>query len=152
MDFDIFFSISQTPVDGVTPSESVMFSNFFEQVEAADALGLRHGMDRRSAPLHGSSKATQGGRCRPHWRGEIGLNTDVFQLAHRVFARTKNIHVGSAVMNLGVQWWPCGQGGANCGVLCPAWPRSGRAAPIVYRFFSGPVSVHESRLRDRAAK
>ena len=39
MDFDIFFSISQTPVDGVTPTEAVMFSNFFDQVQAADALG-----------------------------------------------------------------------------------------------------------------
>ena len=40
MQFDIFFSISQTPVDGVTPAEATMFSNFFEQVEAADALGF----------------------------------------------------------------------------------------------------------------
>ena len=39
MDFDVFFSISQTPVGGVTPNEATMFSNFFEQVEAADALG-----------------------------------------------------------------------------------------------------------------
>jgi alkanesulfonate monooxygenase SsuD/methylene tetrahydromethanopterin reductase-like flavin-dependent oxidoreductase (luciferase family) len=36
----------------------------------------------------------------PHWKGEIGLNTDILQLAHRVFARTKNIQLGSAVMNI----------------------------------------------------
>ena len=34
MNYDIFFSISQTPVDGVTPSEAQMFRNFFDQVEA----------------------------------------------------------------------------------------------------------------------
>ncbi|MFT5687120.1 MAG: hypothetical protein ACI8RZ_008077, partial [Myxococcota bacterium] len=36
----------------------------------------------------------------PHWQGEIGLNTDIFQLAARIFACTKNINVGSAVMNI----------------------------------------------------
>ena len=38
MKYDIFFSISQTPVDGHTPSERQMLQNFFEQVELADAL------------------------------------------------------------------------------------------------------------------
>ena len=40
MKFDIFLSISQTPVDGKTPNEDVMFSNFFEQLESADKLGF----------------------------------------------------------------------------------------------------------------
>ena len=39
MQYDIFFSISQTPVDDVTPSEAQMFQNFFAQVKAADRLG-----------------------------------------------------------------------------------------------------------------
>ena len=99
MDFDIFFSISQTPVNGVTPSESVMFSNFFEQVEAADALGYGTAWIAE-AHLSTEVQKQHKGAVVPHWQGEIGLNTDVFQLAHRVFARTKNIHVGSAVMNL----------------------------------------------------
>ena len=43
MDFDIFFSISQTPVDGQTPSEAQMFTNFFAQIEAADELGFGTG-------------------------------------------------------------------------------------------------------------
>ena len=34
MDFDIFLSISQTPVDGKTPDEDTMYSNFFEQLES----------------------------------------------------------------------------------------------------------------------
>ena len=32
MEFDIFFSISQTEVNGYMPSERVMFENFFEQI------------------------------------------------------------------------------------------------------------------------
>ncbi len=34
MEFDVFFSISQTPVDGVMPDERTMFRSFFEQDEA----------------------------------------------------------------------------------------------------------------------
>ena len=41
MEFDIFFSISQTPdSSGHTPSESQMFTNFFDQVKIADDLGF----------------------------------------------------------------------------------------------------------------
>ena len=36
----------------------------------------------------------------PNFSGEIGLNTDIYQLAHKVFALTENINVGSAIMNL----------------------------------------------------
>jgi len=36
----------------------------------------------------------------PHSFGKIGLNTDILQLAHRIFARTKRIGVGSAIMNI----------------------------------------------------
>jgi len=99
MDFDIFFSISQTPVDGVTPSESVMFANFFEQVEAADSLGFGTAWIAE-AHLSTEVQKQHKGAVVPHWKGEIGLNTDIFQMAHQVFARTKNINVGSAVMNL----------------------------------------------------
>lgn len=99
MQFDIFFSISQTPVDGVTPAEATMFSNFFEQVEAADALGFGTAWVAESH-LSTEVQKQHANAVVPHWQGEIGLNTDIFQMAHAVFRRTKNIHVGSAVMNL----------------------------------------------------
>ena len=99
MQFDIFFSISQTPVDGVTPSEATMFSNFFEQVEAADALGFGTAWVAE-AHLSTEVQKQHANAVVPHWQGEIGLNTDIFQMAHAVFGRTKNINVGSAVMNL----------------------------------------------------
>ena len=40
MRYDVFFSISQTPVAGQLPSEAEMFQNFFSQVEVADELGF----------------------------------------------------------------------------------------------------------------
>lgn len=99
MDFDVFFSISQTPVDGFLPSEAKMFRNFFAQVEAADELGYGTAWVAESHLSSEVQKRTSRPVI-PHWEGEVGLNTDIFQLSHQVFARTKRIHTGSAVMNI----------------------------------------------------
>ncbi|MEM6531219.1 MAG: LLM class flavin-dependent oxidoreductase [Myxococcota bacterium] len=99
MNYDIFFSISQTPVAGVTPSERDMFANFFDQVRVADELGFGTAWIAE-AHLSTESQKKHERPVVPHWQGEIGLNVDVFQLAHRVFATTERIEVGSAVMNL----------------------------------------------------
>jgi alkanesulfonate monooxygenase SsuD/methylene tetrahydromethanopterin reductase-like flavin-dependent oxidoreductase (luciferase family) len=97
--YDVFFSISQTPVDGYVPTEREMFENFFDQVEAADRLGYGTAW---LAEAHFSSQAQKSHRrpVIPHWEGEVGLNVDFLQLAHHVFARTRRIEVGSAVMNI----------------------------------------------------
>jgi alkanesulfonate monooxygenase SsuD/methylene tetrahydromethanopterin reductase-like flavin-dependent oxidoreductase (luciferase family) len=99
MDYDIFFSISQTPVDGHTPTEQVMFRNFFDQVVVADELGYGTAWVAES---HLSSEVQKRNKepVIPHWQGEVGLNCDIFQLAHQVFRRTRKIEVGSAVMNV----------------------------------------------------
>ncbi|UCE01695.1 MAG: LLM class flavin-dependent oxidoreductase [Candidatus Latescibacterota bacterium] len=99
MQFDIFFSISQTPVAGVMPSELEMFSNFFQQVEAADALGFGTAWIAES---HLSSEVQKQNRepVIPHWQGEVGLNVDFLQIAHQIFRRTRRIEAGSAVMNI----------------------------------------------------
>ena len=99
MDFDIFFSISQTPVAGVMPDEATMFRNFFAQVEAADALGYGVAWIAES---HLSSMVQKGNRqpVIPHWEGEVGLNADFLQLAQHIFRRTRRIEAGSAVMNI----------------------------------------------------
>src|SRR5436853_5751686 len=99
MELDIFFSISQTEVDGYMPSEKVMFENFFEQVELADQLGLGTAWVAESH-LSTEVQKMNPGAVIPHFVGEIGLNTDILQLAHRVFARTQRIGVGSAIMNI----------------------------------------------------
>jgi alkanesulfonate monooxygenase SsuD/methylene tetrahydromethanopterin reductase-like flavin-dependent oxidoreductase (luciferase family) len=96
---DIFFSICQTPVDGVTPTEQQMFRSFFDQLELADALGFGTAW---VAETHLSCQVQKGnpGAVIPHFEGEIGLNTDILQLAHVAFARTKRINVGSAIRNI----------------------------------------------------
>ena len=107
MDFDIFLSIAQTPVDGHTPDENTMFSNFFDQLEAADKLGFDTAW---IAQAHLSTEVQKMNKqpVVPHWEGEVGLCTDFFQLAHVMFSRTKNIHVGSAVMSLLTHGGPIG--------------------------------------------
>ena len=99
MDFDIFFSISQTPVAGYTPTEAEMFRNFFAQVEAADRLGFGVAWIAES---HLSSEVQKQNTnpVIPHWQGEVGLNVDFVQLAHQIFRRTRRIETGSAVMNI----------------------------------------------------
>jgi alkanesulfonate monooxygenase SsuD/methylene tetrahydromethanopterin reductase-like flavin-dependent oxidoreductase (luciferase family) len=99
MELDIFFSISQTEVDGYMPSERVMFENFFEQVVLADRLGFGTAWVAESH-LSTEVQKMNPGAVIPHFVGEIGLNTDILQLAHRIFARTKQIGVGSAIMNI----------------------------------------------------
>ncbi len=99
MKYDIFFSISQTPVDGELPSERVMYENFFEQVEAADRLGYGTAWIAESH-LSSEVQKTNKRPVIPHWRGEVGLNTDFLQLSHQIFKRTKRIETGSAVMNI----------------------------------------------------
>lgn len=99
MEFDIFFSISQTEVDGYMPTEKVMFDNFFEQVKLADRLGFGTAWVAESH-LSTEVQKTNPDAVIPHFVGEIGLNTDILQLGHRVFARTKRIGIGSAIMNI----------------------------------------------------
>jgi hypothetical protein len=36
----------------------------------------------------------------PHFKGEIGLNTDILQLAHKAFSQTRRINLGSAIRNI----------------------------------------------------
>src|SRR5438874_13693239 len=99
MEFDIFFSICQTEVHGYLPSEQVMLENFFEQIELADRLGFGTAWVAESH-LSTEVQKTNPGAVIPHFVGEIGLNTDILQLAHRVFARTRRIGVGSAILNI----------------------------------------------------
>ena len=109
MEFDIFFSISQTPDhNGFTPSEAEMFANYYEQLEAADRLGFGVAW---IAQAHLSTQ-TQQSNSRPvvpHWKGEVGLCTDFPQLALESFRRTKRIDVGSAVVSILASGGPIAQ-------------------------------------------
>ena len=107
MDFDIFLSIAQTPVESYIPDEDTMFSNFFDQLQSADKLGFGTAW---VAQAHLSTEIQKMNKqpVVPHWEGEVGLCTDFFQLAHLMFSKTKNIHVGSAVMSLLTHGGPVG--------------------------------------------
>src|ERR1041385_9424133 len=99
VEFDIFFSICQTEVDGYLPDERTMFLNFFEQAELADRLGFGTAWVAESH-LSTEVQKTNPGAVIPHFTGEIGLNTDILQLTHRLFARTKRLNAGSAILNI----------------------------------------------------
>ncbi|MFN8671886.1 MAG: luciferase [Candidatus Sericytochromatia bacterium] len=99
MIFDVFFSICQTNVDGYIPSEKQMLLNFFDQVKIADQLGYKTAW---VAETHLSCQVQKENKnpVIPKFEGEIGLNTDILQLAHKIFSITKNINVGSAIRNI----------------------------------------------------
>lgn len=99
MKYDVFLSICQTDVDGYMPSEKVMFDNFFDQVRLADELGFETAWvaeTHLSCEIQKSSPEP----VIPHFKGEIGLNTDILQMAHVVFGQTNTIQVGSAIRNI----------------------------------------------------
>jgi alkanesulfonate monooxygenase SsuD/methylene tetrahydromethanopterin reductase-like flavin-dependent oxidoreductase (luciferase family) len=99
MKFDVFFSICQTPVNGYMPSERVMWQNFFSQVQLADSLEMETAWIAETH-LSCQTQKQNPGAVIPHFEGEIGLNTDVLQLAHIIFSRTKNLNIGSAIRNI----------------------------------------------------
>ena len=109
MEYDIFFSISQTPDhNGFTPSESEMFSNYYAQLDAADRLGFGVAW---IAQAHLSTQTQQENSkpVVPHWQGEVGLCTDFCQLAMESFRRTERIDVGSAVVSILASGGPIAQ-------------------------------------------
>ena len=109
MEFDIFFSISQTPdTSGFKPSEGEMFANFFDQVVLADELGFGVGW---VAQAHLSTEVQKSNKSPvvPHYPGEVGLCTDFFQVAREMFSRTKRMDVGSAVMSILASGGPIAQ-------------------------------------------
>ncbi len=99
MEYDIFFSISQTPnQDGVIPSEAQMMKNYFQQLQVADKLGFGVAW---LAQAHLSTEVQKKNLkpVVPHWQGEVGLCTDFPLLALDSFRRTQNIEIGAAVIS-----------------------------------------------------
>ncbi len=100
MEFDVFFSISQTPdAAGRFPNETTMYSNYIEQLQVADELGYGVAW---LAQAHLSTEVQKRNRnpVIPHWEGEVGLCTDFFQLALLSMEKTKQIEIGSAVLSI----------------------------------------------------
>ena len=100
MEFDVFFSISQTPDGaGTFPDENTMYSNYLEQLQVADELGYGVAW---LAQAHLSTEVQKRNRnpVIPHWQGEVGLCTDFFQLALLSMEKTTQIEIGSAVLSI----------------------------------------------------
>lgn len=97
--FDIFFSICRTPVNGFTPSEKEMFSNFSKQVIAADKQGYDVAWIAESH-LSSESQKRHLNPVIPNWHGEVGLQTDIVQTALALTPYTQRIQFGSAISNL----------------------------------------------------
>ncbi len=99
MKFDIFFSLSQTEVDGYTPDSKTMFSNFLDQVTLADSLEYKTAWVAETHLSCQTQKKTSLAVVKD-FKGEIGVNSDILQLASLVFSKTKNINIGSAIRNI----------------------------------------------------
>ena len=117
MEFDIFFSISQTPDStGHLPTESEMLQNFFEQVESADDLGFGVGWVAQ-AHLSTETQKLNERPVVPHYPGEVGLCTDFFQFSREMLSRTKRMEVGSAVMSILASGGPIAQAERVCALM-----------------------------------
>lgn len=150
MKFDVFFSICQTEVDGVIPSERTMWLNFFDQLKLADQLGFGCAW---LAETHLSCQIQKQnpGAVIPEFKGEIGLNTDVFQLAHKIFAMTKNLEVGSAILNIQCNGGPIARAEAlkTCLALHGLDPAEQRRLQIGFAGGRFPFSNHPYGVKPR---
>ena len=99
MKFDIFCSLCQGGPENKLPNERKVFENFFNQAKLADELGFEN---LWLAESHLSSEVQKENKnpVIPHFKGEVGLNNDLLQIAHNIFSITKNINVGSAIKNI----------------------------------------------------
>jgi alkanesulfonate monooxygenase SsuD/methylene tetrahydromethanopterin reductase-like flavin-dependent oxidoreductase (luciferase family) len=99
MIFDIFHSLGRVDSLHKPYGDREVFAEFFRQVDLAEALGYS---TIWVAESHFSSEV-QKNHLRPvipHYEGEVGLNTDSFQLASWVQQRTKKIAFGTAITNI----------------------------------------------------
>ncbi len=99
MKFDLFHSIGR--IDTLSPrlSDRQVFQHFFSQAKAAEDFGFELVWVAES---HFSSELqrTQPNPVIPNYRGEVGLNADGFQVAQKLFASTKKIGFGTAILNI----------------------------------------------------
>jgi len=99
MIFDLFHSLSDPLVGGHLLGYRRCLEQFLDQVRLAEALGVGTVWVAES---HFSSEVQKGTSCAaiPHYSGEIGLNSDSFQLLHLIASQTKRIGLGTAIHNI----------------------------------------------------
>ncbi len=99
MIFDIFHSLGRVDSLPKRLTDKDVFTQFFQQTKLAEDLGFRKVWVAES---HFSSEVQKSHKepVIPHYRGEVGLNADSFQLAHLVRQSTRKIGFGTAITNI----------------------------------------------------
>ncbi|MEY4615289.1 MAG: Luciferase-like monooxygenase [Pseudomonadota bacterium] len=127
-----------------------MWENFFDQVQLADQLGFGTAW---LAETHLSCQVQKEnpGAVIPHFKGEIGLNTDILQLAHIIFSQTKNLNVGSAIRNILSNGGPLAHAEAVKTFLSLHALRPNEKRLLEFGFAAGrfPFSYHAYGIRPR---
>ena len=99
MIFDLFHSISDPIVTGQRQGPARCITNFLAQARLAEELGVDTVW---CAESHFSSEVQKKTSLAtiPHFQGEVGLNSDSFQLFHLLAAETERIHLGVGIHNI----------------------------------------------------
>jgi len=99
MKFDVFHSLGRIDSIANPLNDRDSFKNFFSQAIAAEELGFE---TLWVAESHFSSEVQKQNpnAVIPNYHGEVGLNSDSMILAQGLFARTKKIGFGTAIMNI----------------------------------------------------
>lgn len=99
MIFDLFHSISDPVIRGKQSGSKKVYQQFLNQVMLAEQLGMDTVW---CAESHFSSETQKNTSIAtiPHFQGEVGINSDSFQLAHIILNRTQRIHFGTAIHNI----------------------------------------------------
>jgi alkanesulfonate monooxygenase SsuD/methylene tetrahydromethanopterin reductase-like flavin-dependent oxidoreductase (luciferase family) len=99
MIFDLFHSVGDPVVRGQRLGSARCLHQFLAQVKLAEELGMRAVW---CAESHFSSETQKRGKQPSivHYEGEVGLNSDSFQLFHWIAANTQRIGLGTANHNI----------------------------------------------------
>jgi len=99
MIFDLFHSVSDPRIQGQCLGAERVFNQFVEQAKLAEELGADTVW---AAESHFSSETQKKNRFAtiPFFEGEVGINSDSFQLMQLLQQKTKRIHLGVAIHNI----------------------------------------------------
>jgi alkanesulfonate monooxygenase SsuD/methylene tetrahydromethanopterin reductase-like flavin-dependent oxidoreductase (luciferase family) len=99
MIFDLFHSVGDPLVRGQRLGAARCLRQFLDQVKLAEELGMQAVW---AAESHFSSETQKRGKQPSivHYEGEVGLNSDSFQLFHWLAAHTRRIGLGTAIHNI----------------------------------------------------
>ena len=92
-------------INGVIPSDVMLYENLFEQIKVADQLEYKKAWVGE-AHFSIRPEQTKEKPLLPHFNGELCINTDILQIASVVYPQTKNIEMGSAIRNILVNGGP----------------------------------------------